>query len=134
VDGLNHATVDATSLSVALVSVVAGFGAWWTYFDFAGHRPPRSERSTVLVWLVTHLPLTAAIAAMGAAMVSLIEDAHTTNTAAPTAWGLSVSAAIVLGTTALLTTSLQPWREQPVSTSRSPWCASPRRCSPWALA
>jgi low temperature requirement protein LtrA len=113
VDGLSHASVDGTSLSVALVSVVAGFGAWWTYFDFAGHRPPRSERSTVLVWLLTHLPLTAAIAAMGAAMVSLIEHAHTTNTAASTAWGLSVSAAIVLGTTALLTTSLQAWREQP---------------------
>jgi hypothetical protein len=30
-----------------------------------------------------------------------------------TAWCLSVSAAIVLGTTALLTTSLQAWREQP---------------------
>ena len=28
---------------VGLVAVVVGFGAWWTYFDFAGHRSPRPE-------------------------------------------------------------------------------------------
>jgi low temperature requirement protein LtrA len=40
VNGLTHSPVDALTLIVALVAVVAGFGAWWTYFDFAGHRRP----------------------------------------------------------------------------------------------
>jgi low temperature requirement protein LtrA len=113
VDGLVHTPVDALSLIVALVSVMAGFGAWWTYFDFAGHRSPRAERPSTLVWMLTHLPLTAAIAAMGAAMVSLVEHAHADHTPTATAWGLSGSAAIVLAATALLTISLRAWREQP---------------------
>jgi hypothetical protein len=44
--------------------------------------------------MLTHLPLTAAIAAMGAAMVSLTEHAHAAHTPTPTAWGLCISAAI----------------------------------------
>jgi low temperature requirement protein LtrA len=112
-DGLTHTSVDGLSLFVALIAVVAGFGAWWTYFDYAGHRPPRPDRPATLVWLLTHLPLTAAIAALGAAMVSLVEDADAVRTATATAWGLVISAAIILTATAVLSTSLRAWREQP---------------------
>jgi hypothetical protein len=31
------------TLSVGLVAIVVGFGAWWTYFDFAGHRPTQAK-------------------------------------------------------------------------------------------
>jgi low temperature requirement protein LtrA len=113
VDGLTHTPVTALTLLVALVAVLAGFGAWWTYFDFAGHRPPRPARPPTLVWMLTHLPLTAAIAAMGAAMVSITEHAHTARTPTPTAWGLCISTAIILATIALLTTSLHAWHHQP---------------------
>lgn len=109
VSGLAHTPVNALTLLVALVAVVAGFGAWWTYFDFAGHRPPRPERSPSLVWMLTHLPLTAAVATLGAAMVGLIEHAHATRTPTATAWGLCASTAIVLTATALLTTRLRAW-------------------------
>jgi hypothetical protein len=40
VDGLAGQPVSGLTLSVGLVAVVVGFGAWWTYFDFAGHRNP----------------------------------------------------------------------------------------------
>jgi low temperature requirement protein LtrA len=113
VDGLAHAPVDMLTLIVALVAVGVGFGAWWTYFDFAGHRPPRPERRTTLLWMLTHLPLTAAIATMGAAMVSLTEHANATRTPTTTAWVLCTSTAAVLATTALLTTSLRARRERP---------------------
>ncbi|HEX6403822.1 MAG TPA: low temperature requirement protein A [Pseudonocardiaceae bacterium] len=113
VDGLTRTPVNALTLLVALVAVMAGFGAWWTYFDFAGHRPPTPGRPPTLVWMLTHLPLTAAIAAMGAAMVSLTEDAHAARTPIPTAWGLCISTALVLAATALLTTSLHAWHHQP---------------------
>jgi low temperature requirement protein LtrA len=112
VNGLTRTPVDALTLSVALVAVVAGFGAWWTYFDFAGHRPPRPGRPLTLVWMLAHLPLTAAVAAMGAAMVSLIQHAHDARTPAATAWGLCTSTAVVLAATALLTTSLHAWQDQ----------------------
>jgi low temperature requirement protein LtrA len=113
VNGLTHSPVDALTIIVALVAVVAGFGAWWTYFDFAGHRPPRRARPATTVWMLIHLPLTAALAGMGAAMVSLIHNAHAARTPIATAWGLCASAAVVLATTAVLTTCLHAWGQKP---------------------
>ena len=57
--------------------------------------------------MLSHLPLTAAIAAMGAAMVSLIVHAHEGRTPAATAWMLSAGAAVVLCATMLVSASLQ---------------------------
>jgi low temperature requirement protein LtrA len=76
VGGLASEPVSALTMAVGLVAVVVGFGAWWTYFDFAGHRLPRPEPVPSLQWILGHLPLTAAVAAMGAAMVSLVDHAH----------------------------------------------------------
>ena len=86
VAGLSSQPVSGLTLAVGLVAVVVGFGAWWTYFDFAGGRPPRPERPASLHWMLGHLPLTAAVAAMGAAMVSLVDHAHESRTPAATAW------------------------------------------------
>jgi low temperature requirement protein LtrA len=109
VAGLSGEPVSATALAVGLVAVVVGFGAWWTYFDFAGGRRPRPERGASLRWLLGHLPLTAAIAAMGAAMVSLTDHAHDGRTPAATAWVLCAGTAVVLGVTMLLAASLEAW-------------------------
>src|SRR6516162_6002409 len=96
VAGLAGQPISALTLAVGLVAVVVGFGAWWTYFDLAGQRRPRPERRAGLRWVLGHLPLTAAIAAMGAAMVSLIDHAHDGRTPAATAWVLCAGAAVVL--------------------------------------
>jgi low temperature requirement protein LtrA len=109
VAGLSSQPINGLTLTVGLVAVVVGFGAWWTYFDLAGGRRPRPERSASLRWVLGHLPLTAAIAAMGAAMVSLVDHAHEGRTPAATAWILCAGAAIVLGATTLLATSLPAW-------------------------
>jgi len=109
VAGLSGEPVSAMALAVGLVAVVVGFGAWWTYFDFAGQRRPRPERPASLRWVLGHLPLTAAIAAMGAAMVSLVDHAHDSRAPAATAWVLSAGTAVVLGATTLLATSLPAW-------------------------
>ena len=111
VTGLAGEPISALTLSVGLVAVVVGFGAWWTYFDFAGHRRPKPNRAASVQWMLSHLPLTAAIAAMGAAMVSLITHAHDSRTPAATAWLLSAGAAVVLGATMLVSASLQAWRD-----------------------
>jgi low temperature requirement protein LtrA len=111
VTGLASRPVSPLTFSVGLVAVVVGFGAWWTYFDFAGRRPPRPERAATLQWMLGHLPLTAAIAAMGAAMVTLVDHAHDGRTPAATAWVLCAGAAVVLGATMLVSASLQAWRD-----------------------
>jgi hypothetical protein len=61
--------------------------------------------------MLTHLPLTASIAAMGAAMVSLIDHADDPRTPAPTAWMLCGGAAGVLVTTMILAACLRAWHE-----------------------
>jgi low temperature requirement protein LtrA len=113
VAGLAREPISGLTLSVGLVAVVVGFGAWWTYFDFAGHRPPRPDPPATLQWLLSHLPLTAAIAAMGAAMVSLVEHAHDGRTPAATAWVLCGGTAVVLGATMLVAATLQAWQRDP---------------------
>ena len=113
VGGLASQPVSAITITVGLVAVVVGFGAWWTYFDFAGHRPLLEGQAAELRWMFSHLPLTAAVAAMGAAMVSLIDHARDGHTPAATAWVLSAGAAIVLCMTMLISTSLRAWREDP---------------------
>jgi low temperature requirement protein LtrA len=109
VAGLSTRPVSGLTLAVGLVAVVVGFGAWWTYFDFAGQRNARPERPASVQWILGHLPLTAAIAAMGAAMVSLVDHAHDGRTPAATAWVLCAGAAIVLGATMLIAASLPAW-------------------------
>jgi low temperature requirement protein LtrA len=109
VAGLASQPVGPLTLSVGLVAVVVGFGAWWTYFDFAGHRQPRSNTAASLQWMLSHLPLTAAVAAMGAAMVSLIDHAHDSRAPVAAAWILCAGAAVVLSTTMLVSASLQAW-------------------------
>ena len=112
VSGLAAEPVSALTIAVALIAVVVGFGAWWTYFDFAGHREPRPTPAATMQWMLAHLPLTAAVAAMGAAMVSLVEHAHAARTAAATSWVLCGSAAVVLCGTMLLAGSLRDWRSK----------------------
>jgi low temperature requirement protein LtrA len=110
VTGLSSRPVSALTLAVGLVAVVVGFGAWWTYFDFAGQRKPLQERVASVQWILGHLPLTAAVAAMGAAMLSLVDHAHDGRTPAATAWVLCAGTAVVLGTTMLLAASLPDWK------------------------
>jgi low temperature requirement protein LtrA len=110
VAGLARQPISGLTLAVGLTAVVVGFGAWWTYFDFAGHRLPRPNPAPSLQWMLGHLPLTAAIAAMGAAMVSLVDHAHDGRTPAATAWVLCAGAAVVLGATMLVAASLQAWQ------------------------
>ena len=109
VTGLSSRPISGLTLAVGLIAIVVGFGAWWTYFDFAGQRQPRSERVASVGWIVGHLPLTAAVAAMGAAMVSLVDHAHDGRTPADTAWALCAGTAVVLGATMVLAATLPDW-------------------------
>lgn len=109
VTGLAAEPTRPIALAVGLTTVLVGFGSWWTYFDFAGHRAPREARPAVLGWMLAHLPVTAAIAAMGAVMVPLVEHAATGRTSAPVAWILAGAAIILLAAIAAQITCLPGW-------------------------
>jgi len=109
VQGLASEPISGLTLSVGLIAVVIGFGAWWTYFDFAGHRHLEAKPTASLQWILGHLPPTAAIAAMGAAMVSLVRHAHDGRTPVAAAWLMCTGAAVVLCATMLISASLEAW-------------------------
>jgi low temperature requirement protein LtrA len=75
VDGLTKAGGGWGTKGVGWLCLGIAFGIWWNYFDFVGRRPPRPGLGARGVWLVTHLPLSMSVAAIGAGMVSLIEHA-----------------------------------------------------------
>ncbi len=83
VEGLATSDRSVTSIATAALALVVGFGFWWTYFDLAGRQPTRRTGGAFTLWLFSHLPATAAIAASGAAMVGLVDHASDARTPAP---------------------------------------------------
>ena len=55
VAGLSGRPVSGLTLAVGLVAIVVGFGAWWTYFDFAGNHLPGTGRAASVRWILGHL-------------------------------------------------------------------------------
>jgi len=58
---------------IGALGMIIAFGAWWLYFDFVSHRIPRYGTMWVYLWSYAHLPVTAGIAMVGAAIVNVVE-------------------------------------------------------------
>lgn len=99
VEGLSTPDRDRLVIATGIIALAIGFGFWWLYFDLVGRRPPR-DGGPLVTWMLSHLPITLAITAAGAAMVSLIGHARDDRTPAGTAWLLA--AAVALGLVALI--------------------------------
>ena len=97
---------DATTIATGIVGLTIGMGLWWNYFDILGRRVPGQRGLRLAGWLYAHLPLTMAIAAGGAAMVSVVEHAGDSRTPTATAWLLTGSVAVTLGCVALAAVAL----------------------------
>ena len=102
VDGLSVAERDAKTIVTGMLALSMGFGFWWIYFDLVGSRLPRANRVALANWVMSHLPITLAITAAGAGMVSLIGHAHDATTPASTSWLLA--GAVAMGLLALILT------------------------------
>jgi low temperature requirement protein LtrA len=102
VDGLSVAERDAKTIITGMLALSLGFGFWWIYFDLVGSRLPRANRVALANWVMSHLPITLAITAAGAGMVSLIGHAHDATTPAATSWLLA--SAVATGLLALVLT------------------------------
>jgi low temperature requirement protein LtrA len=111
VSGLSDSS-GAWSVAVGVVCALVGFGSWWTYFDFVGGRPPRTTWGGTVTWLVGHLPVSAAIAGLGATMPALITHAGDHRTARASTWMLCGGAAVLLVFTVVLMMSLNDWRSE----------------------
>jgi low temperature requirement protein LtrA len=94
--GLSDAERTAETVATGLLGLSIGFAYWWTYFDFVGRRLPLDEPVARIGWILAHLPVTMAIAAAGAAMVSLVEHGRDAATPRPTSWLLAGSVALGL--------------------------------------
>jgi len=95
VAGLTLVTQDFVTIATGIVALVIGLGLWWIYFDIVGGRPARSDGKSMTAWILSHLPITAAIAGAGAAMVGLVEHAGDAITPQTTAWLLAGAVAVV---------------------------------------
>lgn len=103
VNGLSSVERDLLTITTGMIALWIGFGFWWIYFDIVGRRLPRDDGPTLASWVLSHFPITLAIAAAGAATVSLIGHAHDASTPASTAWLLA--GAVALGLLALIPTA-----------------------------
>lgn len=143
VGGMEESGRDALALTTGGLGLIVGFGLWWNYFDTAGARMPRSRRGGFTLWVFGHVPLTAAVAAGGAAMVSLVEHAHDSRTPTATSWLMAGSVAVMLVSLAALMRSLLDWdahRALSVAETRSLFVATAMtlligwtRPAPWLL-
>ena len=96
VEGLSQSQHDAMTISTGMIALAVGFGFWWIYFDVVGGKLPKPDGGALASWILSHYPITLAIAAAGAGMVSLIEHAHDGRTPEPTSWLLAGAVAVGL--------------------------------------
>ena len=96
VDGIAETDRSARTIFTGVVALTVGFAVWWNHFDLVGRALPRPGAMLRIAWSYAHLPLTFGIAALGAAMVGLVEHAPDNRTPEPTAWLVGGSLAIAL--------------------------------------
>ena len=90
----------------AVLGMLVGIGLWWGYFDFVSHHLPRPGNLMVSGWMYLHLPMTAGMAAVGAASLNVVE--HAGDALPPeVSWLLLGAVAIVLVSVALLMRTIQ---------------------------
>jgi len=92
---------------IGALGMTIAFGTWWLYFDFVSHRIPRRGTMWVYLWSYAHLPVTAGIAMVGAAIVNVVEQA-TEPLPVEVRWLLVCAIGMVLVGITLMIRSLRP--------------------------
>ncbi|MEP7035289.1 MAG: low temperature requirement protein A [Actinomycetota bacterium] len=111
VNGIADAGRTPIAVLTGILGLGIGFAYWWSYFDLVGARRVRTQRGALSRWLVGHLPVTMTIAATGAVMVSMVENASGDHAPASEAMVLSFSVAVGVLALVLVATSLADWKD-----------------------
>ena len=120
VSGLaEHGHFTAMILTRGALGLTMGFALWWIYFDFVARRPARHSRYAPFLWSYYHLPLMAAVAATGAAVLACVE-AHGHQLGDGPRWLIFGSVALALMSIGLLETTLQRTKHEPTHPGWSP--------------
>lgn len=107
VAGMAHTSWTAAPIVASAASVAVATAFWWMYFDNTRggivRRDPSVRRTwRPTVWLYTHLPLAAGLAALAVALERAIHESGHGHMHAMDRWFLVGSAAVVLGAMALI--------------------------------
>jgi low temperature requirement protein LtrA len=113
IDGLSSTDLTPLVVVTGMLGLMIGFAFWWSYFDFVGKRHPREAALHRTRWIFGHLPVTLAIAAAGAAMVSMVEHASDDHVPAGTAWLMSGAVAFGLVWLVMVMRTLQDYERVP---------------------
>ncbi len=113
VDGLSSTDLTPLTVLTGMLGLMIGFAFWWSYFDFVGRRHPRPVALHRTRWIFGHLPVTMAVAAAGAAMVSMVEHASDDHVPVGTAWLMSGAVAFGLVWLVLVMRTLQDYDRIP---------------------
>lgn len=113
VNGLVGVDKSLMTVGTGIVSLGIGVAMWWTYFDFVGMRRARG-RIHRAQQIFLHLPLSASIASVGAAMLGLVGHADEAHTPVAISWTMGGSLAAMLIVMAALVMALprQPGEER----------------------
>ncbi len=60
-------------LCTAMLGIFIAIAMWWVYFDFISHRLPIQTQEKRFAWLYLHLPVTMAIAFVGASLLNILD-------------------------------------------------------------
>ncbi len=102
-----HSDLSWQVVRISALGMMIAFGIWWLYFDFVSHRIPRQEALWVYLWSYAHLPVTAGIAMVGAAIVNVVDHA-TEPLPVDVRWLLVCAIGMVLVGITLMIRSLPP--------------------------
>jgi low temperature requirement protein LtrA len=108
--GLSHSEWGVVPTSTAAIGVAIATSLWWIYFDNARGAVVRRDASVKrtwrpTVWIYTHLPLAASLAASGVAMEIAVANAGHGPMPASERWLLAGSVAFVMLCLALIQTA-----------------------------
>lgn len=106
-----HHHLDLTVGITAVLGMLIAIALWWVYFDFVSHRKPQPTLSKVAKWFYLHLPITAGIAAVGAAVFNVVEHSGDPLEGG-VRWLLVGSVSLVMLCVAVLMQSIQVPKEQ----------------------
>lgn len=75
VAGASGKELTGRTAGAAALGTLVAIAIWWVYFDFISHRPHHPGLLGWSLWYYLHLPMVMAIAAVGAALTSIIANA-----------------------------------------------------------